>query len=320
MKNTKLLLISISFCLVGLSSCEKAIVEDDPNSPVTMNMVRLTPKVLKVQAQNDELPAPNDNEKIYAVNISYKKKNAKSGTAFKPYAYGLFDDASLITIALPDSAVYNIECEESRNGEECIYHEGSVYYAPYYHAKNKPTELTNEFVLSSTETLDSIAWGTTNIDATSTTKYPKRYRYYGTVSNFDASQSETLTIDLRRAIFGLHFLITPPEEGSLTLEYLHRTIEVKAGDSAYDNVAVYSFNQLANAIQADYTGNVTFTLTWNHENGSSTVSSQVITLKRNVMTVINVSTEGHAKTGFTLNEEEGELTTETVDWLVKESY
>ncbi len=320
MTHKSLLFASISFSLVGLSSCEKAIVEENPDSPVTMNVVRLSPKVLKVQTQNDELPAASDESKIYAINISYKNKNTKSGTAFKPYAYGLFDDASLITIALPDSAVYNIECEESRNGEESIYHDGSVYYAPYYHAKNKPTELTNEFVLSATESLDSIAWGTTNIDKTSTTKYPKRYRYYGTVSNFDASQSENLTIDLRRAIFGLHFLITPPDEGNLIIEYLHRTIEVKAGDSAYDNEAVYSFNQIANAIQADYTGNVTFTLTWNHEDGRSTVSSQVITLKRNVMTVINVSTEAHSKTGFTLNEEDGELTTETVDWLVKENY
>lgn len=313
------LILSLSG-LLGLSSCEKAILEENGENTVTTTMVRLAPRVLKVQAQNDELPAATSDTKLYAVNISYKSKNAKSGAAYKPYAYGLFDDASKITIALGDSAVYSIECEESRDGEENIYHDGTTYYAPYCHAKNKPTELTNEFVFSATESLDSIAWGTTNISETSTTKYPKRYRYYGIVNSFDASQSETLTIDLRRAIFGLHFIITPPEEGSLVIEYLHRTIEVKAEDEAYDNEAVYSFNQLAKAIQNDYTGNVTFSLIWKHEDGSSTTSSQAITLKRNVMTVINVSTEAHAKTGFTINEEDEDMTTETVEWHVKQSY
>ena len=311
--------------LIGLpilvASCSNPGVEEEIN-PVETKIINLSVNEESTSITEEpllEAPAKvKEDGRIYAVNVYSKAEGQKD---YVKYAYGLFDDPSQMSIALQTGSTYRFECSESRDDQESIYHDGSEYLSPYRHG-GLPTVLENQFVLSSTQNFDYLvdgsAKGWVNLTATDSIRCPRLYRYYALVDNFDPSKSESVSIDLRRSVFGLHLVITPPSDGTISLTYLFREATVSAGDEAYDHEAVYSFNQISRACAEGYSGNFPFELTWTRADGTQIVKSTSITLKRNVMTTLNVSVEGKDPMGFHISEEDTEMGKETQDWVVKQ--
>lgn len=313
------------FPLIGLpllvASCSNSGVEEEIN-PVETKIISLSVNEESTSITEEPLlkaPAKAKQEgRIYAVNVYSKAEGQKE---YSKYAYGLFDDPSQMSIALQTGSTYRFECSESRDDQESIYHDGSEYLSPYRHG-GLPTVLENQFILSSTQNFDYLvdgsAKGWVNLTATDSIRCPRLYRYYALVDNFDPSTSESVNIDLRRSVFGLHLVIAPPSDGTISLTYLFREANVSAGDEAYDHEAVYSFNQISRACTEGYSGNFPFALTWTRADGTQIVKSTSITLKRNVMTTLNVSVEGKDPTGFHISEEDTEMGKETQGWVVKQ--
>lgn len=304
-------------------SCSKSVV-DDVENPVETKIVRLSLTEEQTTVTEDPLlRAPalakgNDEGRVYAVNVYSKAAGAKSYTK---YAYGLFDDPSKMNIALQTGSTYRFECSETRDDQESVYHDADGYWAPFRHG-GVPTPLENQFVHSSTHNFEYLVEGSrqgwVSISATDSTRCPRIYRYYALVDDFDPSQSETIDVELRRAVFGLHLIIEPPTDGSVSLNYLTRNLTISAGDAVYDHEAVYSYNQISRACAEGYSGDYTFELVWMRADGTKVEKSTTVTLKRNVMTTLHIRLEGRTPSGFQLSEEETEMGSESKDWVVKD--
>ena len=68
--------------------------------------------------------------------------------------------------------------------------------------------------------LNSLTKGETTVAKGRTVQYPRLVKLYGTVNDFSPKTSKELTVDMKRLVFGLHFKVTPPEEGSLVINYI----------------------------------------------------------------------------------------------------
>ena len=119
---------------------------------------------------------------------------------------------------------------------------------------------------------------------------------------------------MRKAVFGLRFKVTPPDEGKLVITYLGWRITVMDNSAAYDNSATYSFYDIVNASQEGYQATVDVKITWTKSDGTIEQETKQLTVKRNVMTVIDISVEGQKPQGFIFNEETGDMKTENVKW------
>lgn len=316
--------IAATFSLLALTvSCEKANLEEteteQPKTTHTIHFALSEERAFITEEPLFNAPAtPTSTKKIYAINVYQKKDGAGS---YKKYAYGLFDDPSLMSITLESGSLYRFECSESCDDQESVYHDADGYWSPYKH-NGAPTPLDNQFVLSSKTNLDYIVEGSSkgwvNTSATDSIRCPRIYRYYATVSDFNPTESETISMELRRAIFGLRLIIAPPSDGTISLNYLFRNVTVAASDNTYDHEAVYAFNQISRACADGYSGGFPFELTWTRGDGTQVIGRDTITLKRNVMTTLEINVEGKTPSGFQITEENTEMESEKRNWTITE--
>lgn len=310
-----LILFLTAILAIGLASCEKAVIDEPGGKKEKVTkIITINPTEEQIEISESPMTRGIVAGKIYAVNVFKKKKGAKS---YSKYAYGLFTDPSKIAVAMTEGYLYKVECMVVQDDGEALYNKDGEYLAPFLHGDVKPTKAGNVFVKSSSENLGSLTKGDTNISESEIAKYPKMYKQYGTVEDFDPSTSDRLTLTMKRAVFGLHFKITPPEEGTLTVSYLFRTITVKSTDAACDQSSVYSFYTIDAAAQEDYQGTVSMNLKWEKSDGTTEEDGKEITLKRNTMTNINISAEGPAPKEINITEETGAMKEETVGWDLK---
>ena len=314
MKRKNLISLMMLLILTALSACEKVVVEEPARKGTkATRVVTISPVEEQIQISETPMTRGSMAGKVYAVNVFQKTGKAKS---YSKYAYGLFTDPSKIAVVMTEGSKYKIECLIVQDGDEAVYNNNGEYLAPFLHGQGLPTKAANVFVKSTTENLGRISRGTTNLSATDSIRCPKVSKQYCVVDDFDPASSDHVTLGMRRAVFGLHFKITPPEEGCLTVYYLSRTIDVKSSDPAYDKNSVYSFNIVDAAIAEGYHGDVTMKMKWKKDDGTVEEYSKKVTLKRNIITTIEISAKGPDPHSIGFSEESGALGEETVKWQV----
>lgn len=312
---------SVVLCMATLLfvSCEKAADDEDVSgaSGETVS-VSLSLGGEYIVATESPLTRASDPDVAYGLNVFARKDGT---TTYSKYAYGLFDDASKIQITLRKGYQYRFECTVTRNDEDQVYHASGLYSAPFLNSDGEltqQTQLDNQFHYSSVTSLSGLQSGVTNITESSVANYPRMYRYYGKLEDYSPVADAAVNISLKRAVFGLRFVVTPPSEGVVKIESWPTTFSVNAGGAAYDHASVYTFNQVDKAVADGYNGNVPVTLTWQHTDGSLTTETKNINIKRNVMTTVTVDVASSATNNLvTLTEESGDLTEENVVWHVE---
>ena len=253
-------------------------------------------------------------KKIYGINVYYKKDG---NTWYDNYAYGLFDNIQDMTISLISGYRYKFECTMIQNDNDIIYHDKNGYYGrPFmsgdnyngdYNA-NTVTQLTNKFHVSTTtyRYLDYIKYGPTDVCTESSfvrSNYPKTDRFYGELTDYIPTKDGVANIDLKRTAFGLKFIVTPPVDGKLYISSIttndnsyhsiNSNVEVSADDNILESSSMYTFYEVYECWQAEnYTKDFTIRLKWKRANGATQTFEEVITVKRNVMTTVNVNVNG----------------------------
>ena len=253
-------------------------------------------------------------KKIYGINVYYKKDG---NTWYDNYAYGLFDNIQDMTISLISGYRYKFECTMIQNDNDIIYHDKNGYYGrPFmsgdnyngdYNA-NTVTQLTNKFHVSTTtyRYLDYIKYGTPDVCTESSfvrSNYPKTDRFYGELTDYIPTKDGVANIDLKRTAFGLKFIVTPPVDGKLYISSIttndnsyhsiNSNVEVSADDNILESSSMYTFYEVYECWQAEnYTKDFTIRLKWKRANGATQTFEEVITVKRNVMTTVNVNVNG----------------------------
>lgn len=327
MKTTKWLWLLFIACV--FTSCEKAVLSGDEERGKEQKITKIIsihPTAIHVDLAEEGAMAGSkprmsgllesraEKAKLYALNIYEKRKGAKS---YSKYAYGLFSDPSNIAIRMTEGSLYKIECLMTENGEDTIYNKDHEYLLPFLNGTDKPTKVGNSFIMSTKDNLGHILDGKTNVSAKDITMYPRLIKSYAVIEDFDPKSANDLTLNLKHAAFGLHFKITPPEEGELEIDYLHYTLTVKSTDPSYDKLSVYSFNMISDACKDGYKGDITVKMKWTKADGSIEEASTTVTLKRNVIMVMDISVTGPSPKGINFAEEGHEMSTENITWHVR---
>lgn len=257
-----------------------------------------------------------DGKKVIGINIM-----KETADGYEPFAYGLFDGSQAISAVLEEGDKYTIECVELKNSEDTLYHEGAKYYEPFL-SNNKPVELMNTFTYSSTESFDSIAMGkfaayVKTVNNSKRRVYlwnPSAYTYFGIVEGFDPSTSGSITLNLKRAVFGLNFIVTPPGDGSAEISYLNKAITIANGDETYNHESIFSFSDIINGSEDGYSTKIRMISTWTRSNGNVERDTISVPVTRNNITTVELNYSGPKSEGFNINEESGIMTRDTVRW------
>lgn len=322
--------IWILLCILLFAACEKPVLENYDGGKKTgkgkdklTRVVRIRPTELRVETIDEPLETKGqllsrgvtDNEKgkkrLYAVNVYEKKPNDEG---YSMYAYGLFTNPSKIAVKMNVENLYKVECLIVEEGADKLYSSNEGYSAPLTHGAKKATKAQNSFVFSKEENFNEIKKGETKIADARTILYPRLVKLYGNFEGFSPKATKELTVDMKRTVFGLRFKVTPPDEGKLVIDYVGWRIALDSTSPAYDDMATYSFYNIEKACQDDYQSTVEVKIVWTKADGTVEQESKQLTLKRNVMTVVDIKVEGPKARNIMFKEEAAEMTTENVDW------
>lgn len=256
-----------------------------------------------------------DGKRYYAINIM-----EKDDKDYTNYAYGLFDGSTPISAVMNEGHKYRIEVLEFRNDVDTLYHEGDMFYEPMLTGGTKATKLGNAFVYDKTVNLSTINRGKTKtgVAASDTTYYPRAYKYYAVIDDFDPSTADKLDITVKRAFFGIHYKITPPKFGSVKFKLLrNHTFEIKSTDPVFDKEFFYSFNKLDLACVDGYNSTIDIYDVWTANGDVIQKGSSYFIIKRNTMTNININFAGPKDVGQDIKEETIPLDTLNYDFTLK---
>ena len=146
--------------------------------------------------------------------------------------------------------------------------------------------------------------------------YPRLIKSYAVIEDFDPKSTNDLTLNLKHAAFGLHFKITPPEEGTLEINYLGWKLAQKSGQTGYDGGSIYAFSEIVEATKDGYQLVAPLEMKWTKANGTVVQEHKDLTLKRNVKTKVEIVVEGPKARNISFREENVAMTEEQIEWHV----
>lgn len=321
MKQSSIFFISLIACIT-FASCGNSVTDEAETSGISAGE---TTKTVSFNL-NDEggkivlNPATRvfntDGKRYYAINIL--ELNDKE---YSKYAYGLFDANSPISAVMKEGHKYRIDVLEFRNDRDTLYHDGNKFYEPMLSNGTNATPLENAFVYDKNANLTGIYTGKTKVgkEKSDTTWYPRAYKYYTSIDNFDPSTSDKLDITVKRAFFGIHYIITPPKYGSVTLSLLrNHHITISSTDPVYDEEIFYSFNQLPPASVEGYNAIMDIFAVWTDDDENVIANEKgEIKVKRNALSEFKINFIGLKDLGFDIKEETTPLDSLYQDWTVK---
>ena len=281
-----------------------------------------------ISTSESPMSRADNSTRVYGINVYYKDDNS---TSWKHYAYGLFDNTNDMTISLIASYKYKFVCTMTEDNKDNVYYyagnEGRYYYYPFqvltstgYHSH---CILKNKFIVSTSNNyhLLFIDEGQTTIAQDKNKDYPRVDRFYGELSDFIPSENTTPTIDLKRTAFGIKVVAVAPSDGTLTLsnDEIGTIVKIDSEEGNHESETIITFKDVYKCWAGTVTEQeFTFKLTWKRKNGASQEFTKKITVKRNVMTTINIDvTSTTADAGLKLNIDNTPMGTETVNWSIE---
>lgn len=303
LRNSWMAIIAILFC-VNLISCGGSGNElpDVPTQPNQPNQPT-TPKNFEISigfggeisVSNSPLGRAVEND-LYAVQV-YSKKTSEAAGVYAPYAYGLFDNTSNLTLNVTEGFTYKFVASMVVDAKNKIKSEGNKYGVPY---SNKTISSDNKFTISSTIGFDALGSGAALLAGeTSICTMPTLDRFYGEAELSPSEANKTVTIHMLRTVFGLKFIAKGvDQEGEVVKIAVENapavlTIDYSANSSeqATDEI-IYTFKDIAAAYASgtsDYTDEITLTITMNNVD----VITKDITVTRNMLSTITIHEPNH---------------------------
>lgn len=303
--------------VMAFAACEQEI---DPVNPDTKPEVYTVKLACAGELDITQVPLTRftpDNNDLYAVQVSYKPN---SGGSYKPYAYGLFDDISNLTVELLADYQYRFAIDMIDDAKDIVYcdsvlidtqhylgyAEPFIGYNGYNASKNESiTKLMNELVYSQDCYFVKVGGlypdsGGTNsshpikLKNGSTVSDPKGVdRYFGLVKDYTPSETgEEISVFMKRMVYGLKVVAGDfLTEGKLTVKNnggssddFTLTPDNKTYEAVYPYYTPYSWYTSENPSTSR-----SITITWTKADGTSvSLKSQSPSFHRLKQTIINV--------------------------------
>jgi hypothetical protein len=247
-------------------------------------------------------------------------------SSYSIYARGVFDNLEDMKITLLGGYKYMFRCTSATEDKDKFYMTGSILFWPNYTYLSDMNKFTMESNFGS-----ELYYGTTCYNGFyDCYDFPKMDRYYGELMEYTPTDGGTATISMKRCVFGVKVTVNGVPDGTLSWsnirtristsyhyiypgKYSHTGTEKLEFSSVYTFYYVYGCWKKAVAGE-DYTNTFTIDFTWTRANGYTQSFSKDFTVKRNVMTHINVTLTGGSKdVQVGIQEENSEMTSENTD-------
>lgn len=238
---------------------------------------------------------------------------AKGGT-YTPYAYGLFDDISAISIKLLEGYTYKFVCTMVIDGKKKIQH-SYVYYDPFYISNEGNgyfSSIENKFTIGKGY-FYSIDKGGTNL-AKDSKSYdrPNTDRYYGEISNYTPSDNSSVSINMTRVSFGAKVIAEGLTEGKITIS-LEKAPAITITYPKTETEDIFTFkNPYPHGIQwtgSAYTETIPVSITWEKADGVIVpLATQNVTFTRNILTTITIKVSDNTiNNGINITQDKTEM-------------
>ena len=285
-----------------------------------------------------EIPLSRADEpkKYYAINVLCMKTDG-SENSYSFYASGVFDNINDMKITLLGGYKYKFECTSATEGEEKFFTKNNYLYWPTIYDQVSISNINKfnipgngNYVPEYNLKYGSLLYNITNYD-NYYHDYPKMDRYYGELLDYVPTEGGTATISMKRCVFGVKIIINGVPDGTLGWSspsyyvkndktyYMYLPKSSHTGNEKLEFSSIYTFYNVYDCWEKtvagdDYTQTFTIGFGWERSNGYTQSFSKEFTVKRNVMTTINVTlTGGSEEIGVGINEETSEMTNESVD-------
>lgn len=279
------------------------------------------------------LSRADEPKKYYAIDVFCMKTDG-SQTSYSTYARGVFDNKEAMKITLLGGYKYKFECTSAIEGEDQFYFYNDVDLIWPYRNRTYASAM-NRFQMESSFGSE-LRTGNTCYHYYSSSysyySYPKMDRYYGQLMDYLPTEGGTATIPMKRCAFGVKMIINGVPDGTLRwsiknkkyyhdsyYNHLYPNTTSHTGSEKLENSTIYTFYEVYTCWQKavageDYTYTFTIDFTWDRANGYSQSFSKDFTVKRNVMTNINVTLSGGSEeVTIGMEEENSAMTDETTD-------
>lgn len=250
---------------------------------------------------------PND---LYGIQVYSKTAT----TEYTPYAYGLFDDKSKMTIKLLEGYQYKFIATMVVDGKNRITAYNKAYDAPFS-IQGAPDKsiLTNSFILSNNLYFTYLCVGFSKLNGINDIlSRPNIDRYYGEILNYSPSENGKVVLNMKRVVFGAKFIAEGLSEGMLHISIHGAPQMIIKHDGNQSIESILSFENDDHSSKwndDDYSETIPVSITWEKADGAIVpLINQDITFKRKILSTITIKVKDTSiNNGVEINQEAGDL-------------
>lgn len=286
-------LLCLYSCSGGNSIIEEPTIEKPTNPKEYIVNLGFSGEITNIEESPLSRAVTND---LYGIQV-YSKPS--SGSEYKPYAYGLFDDKANINIKLLEGYNYKFECTMIVDGKNKIHNYNGGYSMPFSLSMGEVTVIQRAFIYSSSSYMNNIAYGASvEIGNSGVLYHSKTDRYYGQISDYNPVENGNVSINMKRVSFGLKVITEGLTEGRIKI-----TLK-DASDLyiTYPNIEVQdifafqgTYGPDADWISDTYSETIPLSMSWEKSDGAVVpLVTKDITFKRNKLTTITVKVKDNS--------------------------
>lgn len=304
------LLMFAAICFAACGGDENSIpgvTPDEPNTTPKEFLVSLgfSGEITSIEESPLSRAATND---LYGIQVY---SSPASSDNYKPYAYGLFDSKDGMVIKLLEGYKYKFESSMVVDGKQKIisYDYGTSYWSPFN--TSNATKLENKFVYDSGTEMDHLDDGYTTSGPTDYFWHHNTMRYYGEVTDYVPTANGSVSINMKKVVFGAKFITEGFTEGTLYIKLEKApTLQIVFPQTEVEDI--FTFMNISNDDRwtADtYTETIPVSISWQKNDGAIVpLINQDVTFKRNIKTTITVKVnDSSVNQGLNITEEKNEL-------------
>ena len=302
------LLMFAAICFAACGGDENSIpgvTPDEPNTTPKEFLVSLgfSGEITSIEESPLSRAATND---LYGIQVY---SSPTSSDNYKPYAYGLFDSKDGMVIKLLEGYKYKFVSSMVVDGKQKISSYESSYDDPFTRSFLS-TKLENKFNYDSGKEMDRLNDGYTNLGLFGNFYHPNIMRYYGEVTDYVPTANGSVSINMKKVVFGAKFITEGFTEGTLYIKLEKApTLQIVFPQTEIEDIFTFSHSYGGSWTDDTYTETIPVSISWQKNDGAIVpLINQEVTFKRNIKTTITVKVnDSSVNQGLNITEEKNEL-------------
>lgn len=310
MKNLLFLICMITLCW-SCSSGSEGEPEPEPIPGEPKEYIVSLGLTGEIDIEESPLSKASGND-LYGIQV-YSKT---STTEYTPYAYGLFDDKSLMNIKLLEGYNYKFQVTMIVDGKNRIGCQNNNKYSQPFHTVNPMgyCTLSNLFNYTNANYMviddgftDIKLGGILNIHIANVE------RFYGEIENYNPTENGSISINMKRVSFGVKFIAEDLTEGKLKINIKEAPeLNIPYGQTEIQDIFTFK-NTYPNGLtwtKDNYSETIPVSISWEKADGAIVpLINKDITFKRNVLTTVTIKVKDTSiNNNIDITQESGEMT------------